>query len=124
VSCFAFAQTIKRLDNSHITTQQLDTKINQLVKDASVTGMAISVFNDGKSVYHKVFGYKNAETKTLLQTNTNFYGASFSQAVFAVLVMKLVEEKIISPDKPLQDYLPKPMYEYGKGTSWNQDLLH
>ncbi|MDX2049240.1 MAG: serine hydrolase domain-containing protein, partial [Chitinophagaceae bacterium] len=86
-----------------------------------VTGMAISIFNDGKPVYHKVFGYKNSETKVLLQTNTNFYGASLSKAVFAVLVMKLVEEKVISLDVPLQHYLPKPVYEYGKGTSWNQD---
>ena len=91
------------------------------MKDASVTGMAISVFNNGKPVYHKVFGYKNSATKTPLQTNTNFYGASLSKVVFAVLVMKLVEEKIISLDAPLQNYLPKPVYEYGKGTSWNQD---
>ena len=119
---FAFAQTIVRLDNSRITAQQLDTKIGQLMKDASVTGMAISVFNDSKPVYHKVFGYKNSETKEPLQTNTNFYGASLSKAVFAVMVMKLVEEKIISLDKPLQDYLPKPVYEYGKGNSWNQDF--
>jgi D-alanyl-D-alanine-carboxypeptidase/D-alanyl-D-alanine-endopeptidase len=120
---FVFAQTtIKRLDNSRITAQQLDNKISQLMKDASVTGIAISIFNDNKAVYHKAFGYKNADTKVPLQTNTNMYGASLSKAVFAVMVMKLVEEKIISLDKPLQDYLPKPVYEYGKGTSWNQDF--
>lgn len=116
-----YAQTILRLDNSSITAKDLDTKIQQLMKDAAVTGMAISIFNDGKSVYHKVFGYKNGETRTSLQTGTNFYGASLSKAVFSVLVMKLVEENIISLDTPLQDYLPKPVYEYGTGTSWNQD---
>ena len=121
INSFTFTQPIVRLDNSHITVQQLDNKINQLIKDASVTGIAISVFNDSKPVYHKVFGYKNSETKIPLQTNTNFYGASFSKSVFAVLVLKLVEEKIISLDKPLQDYLPQPVYEYGKGSSWNQD---
>ncbi len=121
INSFTFTQPIVRLDNSHITVQQLDNKINQLIKDASVTGIAISVFNDSKPVYHKVFGYKNSETKIPLQTNTNFYGASFSKSVFAVLVLKLVEEKIISLDKPLQDYLPQPVSEYGKGSSWNQD---
>ena len=64
------------------------------MRDASVTGMAVSLFNNNKPVYHKVFGYKNSDTKAPLQTNTNFYGASLSKAVFAVLVMKLVEEKI------------------------------
>jgi len=121
ISSFAFTQAIVRLDNSRITAQQLNDKIDQLMKVASVSGMAISVFNDGKPVYHKAFGYKDSRTKIPLQTNTNFYGASFSKSVFAVLVLKLVEEKIISLDKPLQDYLPQPVYEYGKGSSWNQD---
>ena len=121
LSYSAFSQVIVRLDKSSITAQQLDDRISQLMKDASVAGMAVSVYNDNKTVYHKAFGYKNADTKTPLQTSTNFYGASLSKSVFAVLVMKLVEEKIISLDKPLQDYLPKPVYEYGKGTSWNQD---
>ena len=119
---FLFAQNIKRLDNSSINTGQLDTKINQLMKDASLPGMAVTIYNDGKAAYQKLFGYKNAETKTPLQANTNIYGASLSKVVFAVLVMKLVEEKVISLDIPLQDYLPKPVYEYGKGSSWNQDF--
>lgn len=92
------------------------------MKEASVTGMAVSIFNDSKPVYHKVFGYKNSGTKAPLQTITNFYGASLSKAVFAVLVMKLVDEKIINLDVPLQNYLPKPVYEFGEGTSWNQDF--
>ena len=89
------AQNIIRLDSSSITAKDLDNKIEQLMKDAAVTGIAISVFNESRSVYHKVFGYKNAETRTSLQTGTNFYGASLSKAVFSVLVMKLVEENII-----------------------------
>ncbi|HET6993816.1 MAG TPA: serine hydrolase domain-containing protein [Chitinophagaceae bacterium] len=116
------AQNIVHLDGSMVTAKKLDNKINQLMKDASVTGMAITVFNDNKPVYQKVFGYKNNETKAPLQLNTNIYGASLSKAVFAVLVLKLVEEKVIGLDTPLQDYLPKPVYEYGKGTSWNQDF--
>jgi CubicO group peptidase (beta-lactamase class C family) len=119
---FLFAQNIKRLDNSSIISRQLDTKINQLMKDALVPGMAVTIYNEGKPVYQKLFGYKNAETKAPLQANTNIYGASLSKAVFAVLVMKLVEEKVIGLDRPLQDYLPKPVYEYGKGSSWNQDF--
>ena len=122
VTVSVFAQTIARLDDSKIEAKDLDLKINQLMKDASVAGMAISIFNNGKPVYHKVFGYKNAQTKVPLQTNTNFYGASLSKVVFSILVMKLVEEKVISLDMPLQNYLPKPVYEYGEGKSWNEDF--
>jgi CubicO group peptidase (beta-lactamase class C family) len=116
-----FAQTITRLDNSKIGATQLDEKVKQLLKDGNVHGLAITVFNKNNIVYKKTFGYKRFDTKEPLQTNTNFYGASLSKAVFAVLVMKLVEEAAIELDKPLQDYLAKPIYEYGKGTSWNQD---
>jgi CubicO group peptidase (beta-lactamase class C family) len=117
----SFGQTITRLDNSKINAAQLDKKIQQLMKNGNVHGLAITVFNRNNIAYKKTFGYKRFDTKEPLQTNTNFYGASLSKAVFAVLVMKLAEENIIDLDKPLQGYLPKPIYEYGKGSSWNQD---
>jgi CubicO group peptidase (beta-lactamase class C family) len=121
IPAISFSQTITRLDDSRISSAELDQKVQQLMKDGNVQGLAITVFNKNKPVYKKVFGYKRFDTKEPLQTNTNFYGASLSKAVFAVLVMKMVEEKVIELDKPLESYLPKPVYDYGKGTSWNQD---
>jgi D-alanyl-D-alanine-carboxypeptidase/D-alanyl-D-alanine-endopeptidase len=121
IPVISFSQTVTRLDDSKISSAELDNKVQQLMKDGNVHGLAISVFNKNKPVYEKVFGYKRFDTKEPLQTNTNFYGASLSKAVFAVLVMKMVEEKVIELDKPLESYLPQPVYAYGKGTSWNQD---
>ena len=121
IPVISFSQTVTRLDNSKISSVELDNKVQQLMKDGNVQGLAIRVFNKNKPVYKKVFGYKRFDTKEPLQTNTNFYGASLSKAVFAVLVMKMVEEKVIELDKPLESYLPQPVYAYGKGTSWNQD---
>jgi len=118
----SFSQTITRLDNSKITSAELDNKVEQLMKDGNVHGLAITVFNKEKPVYKKVFGYKRFDTKEPLQTNTNFYVASLSKVVFAVLVMKMVEEKVIELDKPLESYLPQPVYAYGKGSSWGQDF--
>ena len=121
IPVISFSQTVTRLDDSKISSAELDNKVQQLVKDGNVHGLAITVFNKNKPVYKKVFGYKRFDTKEPLQTNTNFYGASLSKAVFAVLVMKMVEEKVIELDKPLESYLPQPVSAYGKGTSWNQD---
>ena len=42
------------------------------------------------------------------------YGASFTKAVFAYLVMQLVEEGVIDLDKPVYKYLEKPMPDYDK----------
>jgi len=116
------SQTVKKLDNSQISFASLDNKIQSLVNAGNVHGLAIAIFNNNEPVYKKTFGYKRIDTRQPIKTSTNIYGASLSKAVSAVLVLKLVEEGVISLDKPLQEYLPKPVYEYGKGTSWGQDF--
>ena len=115
------AQTITRLDQSKISVTALDDKIKTLMAAAHVSGLAITVFNNNQPVYKKTFGYKNAVTKEPVKTNTNIYGASLSKPLFAVLVMKLREEGLLDLDKPLQDYLPKPIYEYTPTKKWHDD---
>ena len=115
------AQSITKLNGSKITFAELDRKIQELMSAANVQGLAVAVFNNNEPVYKKAFGYKQFDTKAPLKTSTNIYGASLSKAVFAVLVMKLVEEGTLELDKPLQDYLPKPIYEYPKTTKWHDD---
>ncbi|RYG50276.1 MAG: class A beta-lactamase-related serine hydrolase [Chitinophagaceae bacterium] len=115
------AQTITRLNRTLISTVALDIKIQALMKDAAVHGLAVSVFNDSVPVYKKAFGYSRADRGELLSTSTNIYGASLSKAVFAVLVMNLVEDSVLDLDKPLQDYLPKPIYEYTPTKKWHDN---
>lgn len=119
------AQTLRRLDNSEISVKDLDNKIEQLRQAGRVHGLAIAVFNKHVPVYKRTFGYKQANTKEPIKTGSNFYGASLSKAVFAVLVMKLVEEGVIDLDTPLQNYLDKPIYEFKPSKKWHdhyQDL--
>lgn len=115
------AQSIKRLDKSQISFAALDDSISSLMKAANVQGMAISIFNNNKPVYKKTFGYKRLDTKEPIKTSTNIYGASLSKPVFAMLVMQLVEEGVLDLDKPLQDYLPKPITEYTPTKKWHDD---
>ncbi|MEP7373239.1 MAG: serine hydrolase domain-containing protein [Chitinophagaceae bacterium] len=117
----ARTQTIIKLDKSKISFTTLDNRIQSLMKAANVQGLAITVFNNNEPVYKKTLGYKNAETKEPIKTSTNIYGASLSKPVFAVLVMKLVEEGILNLDKPLQDYLNKPIYEYAPTKKWHDN---
>jgi len=117
----AQGQSVKKLDNSKISFVDLDNKIQALMKAANVQGLEIAIFNNNEPVYKKAFGYKRFDKKELLKTSTNIYGASLSKAVFAVLVMKLVEEGVISLDKPLQEYLPKPIYDYPPTKKWHDN---
>ncbi|MFL6194889.1 MAG: serine hydrolase domain-containing protein [Thermoanaerobaculia bacterium] len=117
-------RAIRRLDGSTIQADALTARIEQLMKAGNVHGLAVGVFNDRETVYLKAFGVKSTATGEPLRTDTNFYGASLSKAVSAVLVMRLVEEGLIDLDTPLVKYLARPAYTY-KATvprAWHQDL--
>lgn len=106
------AQQIRQLDGTMIPADDLTRRIERLKDTAHVPGLCVFIFNGNEVVYKHAFGYKRLDTKTPMTTDANFYGASLSKAVFAVLVMKLAEEGVINLDKPLQEYLGKPVYEY------------
>ena len=112
---------IERLDGTEISKDSLTDKINLLIKDAQVHGIAISIFNNNKPVYQNALGYKNVLKKLILTDSTNIYGASLSKAVFGVLVMKLVEDNVIDLDTPLESYLPKKIYDYEPLTRWHDN---
>ncbi|HLK28064.1 MAG TPA: serine hydrolase [Puia sp.] len=104
---------IRRLDGSMISTSDIDKTITQLMSNAEVTGFCISIINDNKITYTKTYGLKNKEKNELIDTSTVFYGASLSKAVFAYIVMQLVQEGVIDIYKPIWAYInkPLPMYE-------------
>lgn len=103
---------IKRIDGSSISTAQIDELVKQLMDTAEVTGLCLGIINDNKPVYVKTYGFKDKEKGELIDTATTFYAASFSKSVFAFIVMHLVQEGLIDLDKPLYQYLPKPIPEY------------
>jgi D-alanyl-D-alanine-carboxypeptidase/D-alanyl-D-alanine-endopeptidase len=115
------AQYITKLDKSKISYADLDRKIQDLMHNANVQGLAITIFNNNEPVYKKTFGYKRIDTKAPIKTTTNIYGASLSKPVFTVMVLKLVEEGVLDLDKPLQDYLPKAIYEYPSTKKWHDN---
>jgi CubicO group peptidase (beta-lactamase class C family) len=104
--------TIKKLDGSKITIADIDRTVKKVMDAANVQGLGLAVLNQNKTVFVKTYGYKNKPQNTLLDTATIVYGASFSKAVFGCLVMQLVEEKVIDLDKPLYQYLAKPLPDY------------
>ena len=120
VAVAAQAVKLKRIDGTVMSSDLLEKEIASLMRQASVKGLEIAIFNDNQVVYKKAFGTGNDAQKPL-HPSMNIYGASLSKNLFAVLVMKLVEEGVIDLDTPLQGYLPKPIYEYPKKTKWQDD---
>ena len=110
--------SIHRIDGTIISKTELTEEINNLMEAGHVTGLAVSILNQNKVIYQKAFGYANFKTKELLRTDHVFYGASFSKAVFGYLVAQLVSEGLIDLDKPLQEYLDKPIPDFPFEKDW------
>ena len=107
---------IRRVDSTEISVVTLEARIQSLMKEAKVTGLAISILNENKIIYRNAFGYANYDRETTLQINHSFYGASLSKAVFGYLISVLASEEVIDLDKPLQAYLDFPLYKLNSET--------
>jgi CubicO group peptidase (beta-lactamase class C family) len=109
---FCFGQNITRLDGSNISTSEIDKVIKKLMDTANVQGLNLAVINKNKIAYVKSYGFSNKSKNALLDTSTIVYGASFSKAVFGYLISKLIDENILTLDRPLYKYLSKPIPDY------------
>ena len=90
-----------------------------LMKIANVSGVAVSVFNNKKSVFSKTYGLANVQKNIPLQQSSVMYGGSFSKTVFAYIAMQYIQEKLIDLDKPLVEYLSTPLPDY-KINGWRR----
>lgn len=108
----SLAQPIRRIDGSSVDAAQLDQRVRKMMDEAKVTGLCLTVFNNNRIVYSKAYGYANAATRQVMTPSTALYALSLSKAVFAHLVMQLVDKKKIELDKPLVDYLPRSLTTY------------
>ncbi len=101
-----------RLDGGTIAPAQIDATVNGLIEAAHVTGAGIAIFHDLRVVYLKAYGFRDTEKKLPLTPDSVMTSASLSKAAFATVVMKLVQQGTLDLDKPIYQYLPKPLPEY------------
>ncbi len=110
---WVFAQaSIRRLDGSAITPSEIDRSAADLMKAAEVTGAGIAIFNHGEIAYLKAYGFRDKEKNLPLTVDSVMSGASFSKVAFAYLVMELVDDGKVDLDRPIYQYLPKPLPDY------------
>jgi CubicO group peptidase (beta-lactamase class C family) len=110
---FRNAPTIKRLDGSAFTAAEIDGTVTRLMNAAKVMGAGIAILNDGRIVYLKTYGFRDLKNGRPLTPDSVMSAASFTKVAFAYMVMQLVQEGVLDLDKPVYEYLPKPLPEYG-----------
>lgn len=103
---------IKRWDGSTVTPVHIDETVTRLMHAAEVTGVGIAILNDGKLVYVKAYGVRDKESNLALTPDSVMSAASFTKVAFAYMVMRLVDQGVLDLDRPVYQYLPKPLPEY------------
>jgi CubicO group peptidase (beta-lactamase class C family) len=89
----------------------LDSEVVRAMSATQSRGLAIAVIENGQVVYMRSYGDRNANGDAL-ETNTIMYGASLTKSAFAFMVMQLVEEGRLDLDRPVSEYLDRPLPEY------------
>lgn len=112
---FAFdkpAERIRRLDGSSISFAEADAAARRALEAAHVTGAQIAVLDRGRRVWSAVYGLRRTEPALPMQSDTNIWAASLTKSVFATYVMRLVERREFSLDRPIAEQLPRPLDQY------------
>jgi CubicO group peptidase (beta-lactamase class C family) len=112
----AFSQTspprVHRLDGSTISASEIDTAVTRLMLAAKVPGIAIAILNDNRVAYEHAYGFRDKDNHLPLTTASIMTSASLTKSAFACLAMQLVEQGALNLDKPVYEYLPKPLPDY------------
>ena len=85
---------------------RFEAGIPNLMKEATVPGLAITLIRDGHIVWSQAFGVRNRLTREPVTLDTVFEAASLSKPLLAYVALKLCEKGVLDLDRPLVDYVP------------------
>lgn len=85
----------------------LDEKLNGILKENRIAGMAVAITDREKIVYAKGFGVDNAERADIPASADAMYRiASITKVVTGITILRLAEEGVLSLDTPVREYVP------------------
>jgi len=108
------ATGIKQLNGKTVSSTSIQKRVQQIVDSAKLAGLQVAIVNDNKIIWTESFGFKDIENQQKLNDSTVMYAASLTKPVSGYIFMRLAEKGIFSLDKPVRDYLKKPIAEYPK----------
>jgi len=84
----------------------IDNNMQSWVDKNWISGGVGLILRDGKTVYHKAFGFANKENRVPMRTDHIFRIASQTKAITSVAVMILFEEGHFLLDEPVSKFIP------------------
>lgn len=98
-------------------TSDLEATIPGLMKGARIPGLQIALVREGRVVWQKSYGVRNAKTGDPVTDETVFEAASLTKPFFAYAVMKMADEGLVDLDRPFHTYFTREEIERGLGHS-------
>ncbi len=105
--CLAVLIVVTGANSQVISSRQIDSLTNLVLKTFDVPGIAVAVVKDGKVVHAKGYGVRSLRTGKKVDENTLFGIASNSKAFTTAAISMLVDEGKMSWDDKVIDYIPE-----------------
>lgn len=89
-----------------IDRQKMDDYLELLEKHNKFMG-SVCLYQDGKSIYSKAVGYRDADEGLLNETTTEFRVGSITKMFTATIIFKLIEEEKLKLKDRLYEFFPE-----------------
>lgn len=85
---------------------RIDDAINAEISAGRTAGAVAVVVKDGRTAYHKSFGYADIASRTRMEIDSIFRIASMTKAVTTIAVMQLYEQGLFQLNDPVSRFVP------------------
>src|SRR5664279_3980851 len=106
LSFFLILSTIS-ISTQTISSVEIDSLVQRTMRTFDVPGIAVAVVKDDKVIHSKGYGVRSLNTKQKVDSNTLFGIASNSKAFTTAALGILIDEKKLSWDDKVVDFIPE-----------------
>jgi CubicO group peptidase (beta-lactamase class C family) len=103
---FLFLVTVS-VSSQTITSREIDSLVEKTLKTFDVPGIAVAIVKDDKVIHAKGYGVRSLKTMQKVDANTLFGIASNTKAFTIAALGILIDEKKLSWDDRVIDYIPE-----------------
>ena len=90
-----------------LSSTEIDSLVERTMKTFDVPGIAVAIVKDDKVIHSKGYGVRSLNTKLKVDSNTLFGIASNSKAFTTAALGILIDEKKLSWDDKVVDFIPE-----------------
>jgi len=105
LATFAYSQAQQKSNSSSFT--EFDQYLSKEVADGRLIGVHGMVYQDGKVVYDRFYGFRDKEAASGMQGDELFFIQSMTKPIVSVALMTLYDQGRFQLDDPISKYLPE-----------------